>query len=31
MQIARFGTAPGGHIGDQVANHIGGYRSSSGA
>ena len=23
IQIARFGTTPGGHLGDQVANHIG--------
>ena len=24
IQIARFSTTPGGHLGDQVANHIGG-------
>jgi hypothetical protein len=23
-QIARFGTTPGGHLGDQLADHIGG-------
>jgi hypothetical protein len=30
-QIARFGTTPGGHLGDHLANHIGGSRTSSGA
>jgi hypothetical protein len=27
IQIARLGTTPGGHIGDQVADHIGGSRA----
>jgi hypothetical protein len=25
IQISRFGTTPGGHLGDQIADHIGGY------
>jgi hypothetical protein len=26
VQITRFGVASGGHLGNQVAEHIGGYR-----
>jgi hypothetical protein len=26
--IARFGTTAGGHLGDQLADHIGGYLKS---
>jgi hypothetical protein len=28
MQITRFGTTPEGHLGDQVADQIGGYLKS---
>ena len=30
-QIGRFGTTPGGHLGDQLADHIGGSRASRSA
>jgi hypothetical protein len=28
MQVAWLGTTPSGHIGDQIADHIGGYACS---
>jgi hypothetical protein len=31
IQIIPFGVASGGHLGNQIAEHIGGYCLSSGA